>query len=107
MAERHGDRFLKRVYGPRELEILDNRHDRYPFLAGRFAAKEAAIKALGKFLTERPSFRQLEIVHDNTGQPLLLMSGDAAAKLHHVRSEVSISHERSHAVAVVILWEHA
>ena len=105
IVERHGDRFLNRVLGPQELEAYRIRHDRHPFLAGRFAAKEAAIKALGKYIVQRPPFRQIEIVNDNTGQPRLQFAGDLAARLAHLTSQVSIAHERSHAVAVVVLWE--
>lgn len=105
IVERHGDRFLNRVLGPQEFEVYRTRHDRHPFLAGRFAAKEAAIKALGRYLVQRPPFRHIEIVNDNTGQPQLRFAGDLAARLAHLRSQVSISHERSHAVAVVVLWE--
>ncbi len=105
LAERHGDRFLRRVYGCEELAALQSRHDRYQFLAGRFAAKEAAIKALGRSLSVRPPYRDIQIVNDNTGQPQLLLAEDLSRRLDNLESQVSISHERSHAVAVVVLWE--
>lgn len=105
IVERHGDRFLNRVFGTHELGIYRTRHDRYLFLAGRFAAKEATIKALGKYIPLRPPFRHIEIVNDSTGQPRLLFSGDLALRLEHLGSQVSIAHERTHAVAVVVLWE--
>jgi len=105
IVERHGDRFLNRVYGAQELDIGRRRHDRYPFLAGRFAAKEATIKALGKYIAQRPPFRHIEIINDSTGQPRLLFAGGLALRLDHLGSQVSIAHERTHAVAVVVLWE--
>lgn len=105
LVERYGDRFLMRVYGAAELAALQSRHDRYQFLAGRFAAKEATIKALGKYLTTRPPYRNIQIVNDNTGQPLLRLEGDPALERLHLDSQVSISHERSHAAAVVVLRE--
>jgi holo-[acyl-carrier protein] synthase len=105
LMERYGDRFLRRLLGPQEFELYRGRHDRHQFVSGRFAAKEAAIKALGRFLTVRPPLHEIQIVNDNTGQPELLWPGHLDARLHEVQAQVSIAHERSHAVAVVVLWE--
>jgi holo-[acyl-carrier protein] synthase len=105
LMERYGERFLVRLLGPAELELLRGRHDRYQFVSGRFAAKEAAIKALGRFITVRPPLRKIQIVNDNTGQPELLLPGHLDSRLLEVQAQVSIAHERSHAVAVVVLWE--
>ncbi len=101
----HGERFLDHLLGDRERELIAARHDKEQFLAGRFAAKEAAIKALGKYLTKRPAFHALQVVPDTNGQPQLLWSDELAPKLSHLQSLVSISHERNYAIAVVILSE--
>src|SRR5512138_365511 len=94
LVERHGERFLRRVYGSRELLSLQARHDRFQFLAGRFAAKEAAIKALGKYLITRPPYQEIEITNDNAGQPQLQFSASVSAHLKHLEFQVSIAHER-------------
>ena len=105
LVERHGERFIRRVYGPMEQQTLQARRDRFPFLAGRFAAKEAAIKALGKYLTVRPPYQEIEIINDNAGQPRLRFSETVSAHLNHLEFQVSIAHERSHAVAIVTIRE--
>jgi holo-[acyl-carrier protein] synthase len=105
LVERYGNRFLGRVYGPDERTAMLSRHDRFAFLAGRFAAKEAAIKALGKFLSVRPPYHEIEIVNDKTGQPWLQLTDTVTATLNRHEFHVSISHERSHAVALVTIRE--
>ena len=105
LVERYGERFVRRVYGPNELKTLQTRRDRFPFLAGRFAAKEAAIKALGRYLAVRPPYHEIEIINDTTGQPALTFAGKQSGTLTKLEFQVSISHERSHAVALVIIRE--
>jgi len=105
LVERHGERFLNRILGPKEKEYYGERHDRFQFLAGRFAAKEAVIKALGKYITDRPPLNTIQIINDNTGQPMLKLSDELTRQLCHVNAQVSISHEKSHAVAMVVFWE--
>lgn len=101
----HGERFLDHLLGDRERELIAARHDKEQFLAGRFAAKEAAIKALGKYLTRRPAFHALEIIPDANGQPQLRFGGEIANTLAHLQALVSISHERNYAIAIVVLSE--
>jgi holo-[acyl-carrier protein] synthase len=105
LLSRHGNRFLARVLGPDELSHLHTRYDRAQFVAGRFAAKEAAIKALGKYLAERPSLTKIQIVNDSTGRPSLDLTLLSSPHLRAVSAQLSISHERSHAIAIVILTE--
>ncbi|MEW6050059.1 MAG: holo-ACP synthase [Candidatus Zixiibacteriota bacterium] len=101
--ERFGERFAERILGPRELRLFTARHDKHLFLAGRFAAKEAVIKALGRFRTVRPSYAALEILPDSGGQPVLQPSPELQPELANIRTLISISHERSHAVAMALL----
>jgi len=103
--ERFGDRFLKRILGPEERLVYKRRRDRYEFLAGRFAAKEAAVKALGKYLDRRPPFNTVQIVNDDGGQPRLVLPENISGRLAGVNCLVSISHSRHNAVAVVIFEE--
>ena len=102
---RFGERFLRRILGDNEIEIYRSRVDRPAFLAGRFACKEAVIKALGKYLTDRPPLTQIQILNDSTGQPHLSFPDDLKARLKGLDILVSISHDRKYAVAMVVITE--
>ena len=101
----YGDRFVARILGPDEMAQLGGRYDRAQFVAGRFAAKEAAVKALGHYLTDRPALTKIQVVNDATGRPSLDLSHLSSPLLKRVAVQLSISHERSHAIAIVILTE--
>lgn len=103
VLERHGQRFLDRIYTPAEQKRARGRPAE---LAARFAAKEATMKALG---TGRRgvSWREVELLSDPRGRPLLRLHGRAAARaaeLGLTGFSVSLSHERSLAVAMVVAW---
>ena len=80
---------------------------RYEFAAGRFAAKEAASKALGTGIGKTVGFLDLEILPAESGKPELRVSPDVLRKLDldpaRVRVHLSISHSRTHAIAQVVL----
>jgi holo-[acyl-carrier protein] synthase len=101
--ERHGERFLGRILSDRERVVCDKRADRAQFVAGRFAGKEAVVKALGRFLDTRPPWRVIEILNDAGGQPVVVLPPDVQARLDGRRLLVSISHERHNAVAMAII----
>lgn len=101
--DEYGNRFRDRILGARERELYDRRADKAVFLAGRFAAKEAVIKALGYRLTERPAYGSLEILNDGAGQPVLELPEEIRAALGSVRILLSITHERTHAAAVAVI----
>jgi len=103
ILKKHGVRFVNRILGQRELETYAQRGDKVKFLAGRFAAKEAVIKSLGRFLTERPAYSSLEIVNDETGNPYLDIGGLTGEKLRHKKCLISISHEKHYAAAVAVI----
>lgn len=101
---RFGRRFLEKILTPAELAALPSRPLSY--VAGRFAAKEAAVKALGTGFSQGIGPRHIEIVHGNGGQPRLHLLEQALARgqsLGVKHSHISISHERHAAVAVVVL----
>ncbi len=103
VLERFGERFLRRLYTPAEQDLC---RGRVPELAVRFAAKEATMKALG---TGRRGvgWREIEILSDRRGRPLLFLHGRArerAAELGLQHFAVSLSHERHLAVATVVAW---
>ncbi len=102
--ERHGDRFWQRILTPGEQADLATRPDRALVLAGRFAAKEAAAKALGG----HPDvwWHDVEIRPDARGGPQMAFLGTAtahAARLGVRRILVSITHDAGVAAAVVVL----
>jgi holo-[acyl-carrier protein] synthase len=99
--DRHGERFLKRIFT--ELELFECR-GRAEALAVRFAAKEAASKALGTGIGPI-SWREVETLHKWSGEPYLVLHGSAeriAARIGLTQWEVSLSHSRENAIAVVV-----
>lgn len=108
VIERHGAQFLNRVYTPAEQAIGRIRASAHHFYAGRWAAKEAAAKALGCGIGQECSFNEIEVVDSPIGVPSLVFSGSAArtaAALGMKNVRVSITHEREYAAAVVIIEE--
>lgn len=102
MIDRHGEQFIHRVYTPYEVRFCQERKQATQHYAGRWAAKEAVLKAIG--VGHRPgiSWRDVEIRSDASGKPVVGLSGGARDALEHfgVRQIlVSISHCRSHATA--------
>lgn len=98
--------FLKKIFTTREIEHLKSRNLRPEFIAGRFAAKEAIVKALGTGF-QGVRFQEIEIENDILGKPLVLLSGNAkkiASKEGDYIFHLSISHGRDNAIAYVI-WE--
>lgn len=104
VLERWGDRFVERVFRPGELSRA-RRHPRAraEHVAGRFAAKEAAMKALGTGWRGL-AFRDIEVGRDPRGKPTLTLHGRALARARELKvanMEVSISHASRTAAAVV------
>lgn len=104
-VEKYGDRFLVKILGAQERTVYDQRADKDLFLAGRFAAKEAVVKALGAYLTDRPALTEIQILNDNSGQPILSLPESVQSRLHGARCMISITHEKKNAAAVAIFVE--
>ncbi len=106
-VERWGERFLNRVFTADERKYcIHGRNNPYPHLAARFAAKEAAIKALTPLRTHgepAPNLKDIEIVRDATGRPSICLHGQTQNVLSSHSLLVSISHEKHYAVATVVL----
>lgn len=99
--DRWGERFLSRVYTNRERVLFGSR---VPELAVRWAAKEAVSKALGTGFVG-VSWREIEILPDHRGKPLVYLSGRAAERARELgltNWSVSLSHSRDNAVAFVV-----
>lgn len=91
IMKRFGDRFLNKVFTDKELDYARKRMRIQESLAGRFAAKEAFIKAYG----ETAGLKEIEVLQQG-GKPYIEFRG-------RIYREVSISHERAYAVAVVVI----
>jgi len=99
--DRYGERFLKRVFTPDEIAYC---RGRAPNLAGRFAAKEATMKALGTGV-RGVSWKDIEVIRAESGAPSVKLHGRAKARaerLQVVEISLSISHSREFAVAFVV-----
>jgi holo-[acyl-carrier protein] synthase len=79
--ERHGERFVARVFTPVERALAERRKNRAATYAKRFAAKEACAKALGTGFRRGVFFRDLGVVNLPSGQPTLRLTGGALARL--------------------------
>lgn len=103
--ERFGERFLRRVYTPAEIAYCLSKANKDERFAGRFAAKEAAMKALGTGLSGGVSWQDIAIGREPSGKPALTLSGIAAhiAGKKGVRLiHVTITHTAELAMAVVV-----
>ena len=99
-------RLAERVLTLKELDTFNAHKFPERFLAKRFAAKEAAVKALGTGIGNGVSFQHVEIVNLASGQPTLVFSGEFAElceKRGINRSFISISDEQHYAMATVVL----
>ncbi|WP_421621348.1 holo-ACP synthase [Alkalilimnicola ehrlichii] len=107
LLARHGDRALTRLLHVQERAECPCAPDRAArFLARRFAAKEAAAKALGTGIANGIRFADLQVSHDDRGRPLLNLHGEArqhAQALGATGHHLSISDEQTHALAFVVL----
>ena len=103
---RYGQRFLQRVFTAAEIDYCQSKGNRFERFAGRFAAKEAAMKAIGTGWRRGVSWRDFEVVREPSGRPILRFSGVAAGfaeRLGVTRALVSITHTAAQAIAQVIL----
>jgi len=103
---RFGPRFVERIYTPGEIAYVERRANRFERYAGRFAAKEAGMKAIGTGWNHGVRWRDLEVSRKPGGRPTLLLHGKAAefaAKLGATNIALSLTHTSDQAMAQVIL----
>lgn len=106
MLDRHGDRLPQRILSALEMQRFEQVAQKVSWLAKRFAAKEAAAKALGTGIAEGVSWKHIEVLNDALGAPQLNLHEVAlerAKALGADRFHLSLSDERAFAVAYVIL----
>jgi holo-[acyl-carrier protein] synthase len=107
---RYGERFLRRVFTEGEIAYCKRRRDPVPSLAGRFAAKEAAMKALGTGHSRGVIWTSIEVVRGAGGPPQLRLHGAAAKRAEQMgvtKSLLTITHSETLAMAQVLLQGNA
>lgn len=103
--ERQGERFLRRVFTEQEIVYCKKFRNKYERYAGRFAAKEAAMKALGTGWARGVRWQDLEVVRLPSGRPTMKLVGEAkkiADRLAVKNIALSITHTANEALAQVI-----
>lgn len=95
-------RFLDRIYTKEEQKYCLSKSEPAGHLAVRFCAKEAVIKALSPLNIKRPPFNKIEIYHDKNKYPKIKLLGK---EYDNLTIEVSLSHDRTKAIAFVVLAE--
>jgi holo-[acyl-carrier protein] synthase len=110
VIDRHGDRFLDRIFTPTERARAEGRKNRVETYAKRFAAKEACAKALGTGMRAGVWWRDMGVVNRPSGQPTLQLTGGALRRLQAItppdreaRIDLTISDEGPIALAYVII----
>jgi holo-[acyl-carrier protein] synthase len=104
--ERFGERFLTRILLPSEMQYCMSHRDPSPFLAARFAAKEAISKAFGTGIGAALSWTDMEVARKPSGEPYVILHGRGQTLLESRGARtvlISLSHTQVHATAVAIL----
>lgn len=104
--ERHGKRFIERIYTPAEIAYVERKSNRYERFAARFAAKEAGMKAIGTGWRRGVRWRDFEVANLPSGRPTLRFHGVAArfaGELGVRNISLSLTHTAQQAMAIVIL----
>jgi holo-[acyl-carrier protein] synthase len=100
--DKYGQKFLDKIFTKREQEYCLRFKECERQFAGRFAAKEACVKALGTGITNQISWKDIEILSDPKGKPVVSLSDHVELILNNERLEVSISHCKLYATAAAI-----
>ena len=101
--ERFGERFLKRVLRPDEIAYCLSHKNAAPFLAARFAAKEAISKAFGTGIGRHLGWQDMEVRHHDSGQPFVLLHDKGKTLMERLGGRIihlSLSHTENYAAAV-------
>ena len=110
VIDRHGERFLDRVFTTTERARADRRRNRAETYAKRFAAKEACAKALGTGMRRSVFWKDMGVVNARSGEPTLILTGGAADRLaeltppgHTSRLWLSLTDDHPYAQAFVVI----
>lgn len=100
--DRHGHHFINRLFTTQEQNYCYKYQDPIPHFAGRFAAKEAIVKALGVGFGKTIEWHDLEILNDELGKPVVHFSKSIQECFHQPNILVSIAHSSDYAIATAI-----
>jgi holo-[acyl-carrier protein] synthase len=104
--ERFGDRFLNRILHPNEIKYCLTHKEPAPFLAARFAAKEAISKAFGTGIGAQLGWKDMEVGRKESGEPFVILH-EGGQKLLQARGGrtvlISLSHTQAYAAAAAVL----
>ena len=103
IIEKHGDFFIKKIFTDVEIEYCQNRRYSYTHFSARFAAKEAFLKSIRTGLSSGIKWKDMEVVNDASGAPVLNITGKALEILGKRKCNISLSHEKEFSVAFVVL----
>jgi holo-[acyl-carrier protein] synthase len=101
--ERHGQRFLDKLFTRNEQDYCFKHADASRHFAGRFAAKEALVKAFGTGISKEISWLDMEIINDMNGKPFVIFTDSFKASSGISKVLISISHCREYATAFAII----
>ena len=104
--DQYGERFLRRVFTEGEIAYCTRRRNPVPHLAGRFAAKEAVLKALKVRPKKSRQLSGIEVGREATGKPFIILNAKSRQELRipaQAQIELSIAHEREYAIATVVI----
>lgn len=106
VVERHGDRFLSRVFTHGEQAYCMGKKDPHPSLAARFAAKEAVSKAFSTGIGAELNWTSIEVIRGEREEPSIVLDSKGAILLEHVGGSavlISLTHTDEHAMAVALI----
>lgn len=107
LLARHPERFSRRILADSELRTYNNPRQEAAYLARQFAAKEAVCKALGTGMRAGVHFRNIVVLRNDAGMPLVALNGGAADRLRMMGADhvqVSISDEKEYAIAYAVVF---
>ena len=105
VINRWGERFLNRIFTPDEIAYCKRKKAPEICLAARFAAKEAAMKAVGTGFSDKVSWKDFEVIRDGRGKPGIRLSERMKKRLENRIILISLTHTQEYALAVALLTE--
>lgn len=98
-----GEKFVGRLLGEEERILYRDKQNKVQFMAGRLAAKEAIMKALGSFFDSGVHLRDIQVLNDLYGKPYVHLEDAIRERILDKEIKISITHERKMAAAVAVL----
>jgi holo-[acyl-carrier protein] synthase len=103
--KKYSPKFEQKIFTSTEIDYCQSQGDPAKHFAARFAVKEAVSKCMGTGIRESLGFKDMEVINEKTGKPILVMTGkgkELFEKLKLKSIHISISHDSTHAIAHAI-----